>query len=62
MERTKADINRLKAAGIRNEERMERKSGKSSSNAGSDKMERVGDRWGKMERYIVRQAKAHSGL
>jgi len=44
MERTKADINRLKAAGIRNEERMERKSGKRSSSVASEKMERVGDR------------------
>jgi serine phosphatase RsbU (regulator of sigma subunit) len=30
---------------------MERRSGKRSSSAGSEKMERVGDRWEKMERY-----------
>jgi hypothetical protein len=42
------------------QERMERRSRKRSSSAGSEKMERVGDRenW----RGIVRQAKAHSGL
>jgi hypothetical protein len=44
MERTKADINRLKAVGIRDEKRMERRSGKRSSSVGSEKMERVGDR------------------
>ena len=33
------------------EERMERRSRKRSSSAGSEKMERVGDRQGKMERY-----------
>jgi hypothetical protein len=44
MERTKADINRLKATRIRHEERMERRSGKRSSSVGSEKMERVGDR------------------
>jgi hypothetical protein len=33
------------------QERMER-SRKRSSNAGSEKMERVGDRQGKMERYF----------
>jgi hypothetical protein len=33
------------------QERMERRSRKRSSSAGSDKMERVGDRKGKMERY-----------
>jgi hypothetical protein len=40
-------------------ERMER-SGKRSSSAGSEKMERVTDR--DKCRVIVRQAKAHSGL
>jgi hypothetical protein len=30
---------------------MERRSRKRSSSAGSKKMERVGDRYGKMERY-----------
>jgi hypothetical protein len=30
---------------------MERRSEKRSSSAGSDKMERVGDRYGQMERY-----------
>jgi hypothetical protein len=42
------------------QERIERKSRKRSSSAGSEKMERVGDRekW----RGIFRQAKAHSGL
>ena len=30
---------------------MERRSGKRSSSAGSERMERVGDRQGKMERY-----------
>jgi hypothetical protein len=42
------------------QERMERKNRKRSLSAGSEKMERVGDRekW----RGIVRQAKAHSGL
>jgi len=40
---------------------MKRRSGKRSSSAGSEKMERVCDRWGKW-RGIVRQAKAHSGL
>ena len=40
---------------------MERRSRKRSSSAGSEKMERVGDRWEKW-RDIVRQAKAHSGL
>ena len=34
------------------QERMERKSGKRSSSAGSDKMERDGDRQGKMVRYF----------
>jgi len=43
------------------QERMERRSGKRSSSVGSEKMERVGDRWDKL-RGIVRQAKAHSGL
>jgi hypothetical protein len=33
------------------QERMERRSRKRSSSAGSEKMERVGDREGKMERY-----------
>jgi hypothetical protein len=33
------------------QERMERRSGKRSSSAGSEKTERVGDRYGKMERY-----------
>jgi len=33
------------------QERMERGSRKRSSSAGSEKMERVGDRWGKMEGY-----------
>jgi hypothetical protein len=42
------------------QERMERKSRKRPSSAGTEKMERFGDRekW----RGIVRQAKAHSGL
>jgi hypothetical protein len=31
---------------------MERRSRKRSSSAGSEKMERTGDRWGKMERYF----------
>jgi hypothetical protein len=43
------------------QERMERRSGKRSSSVGSEKMERVGDRWDKW-RGIVRQPKAHSGL
>ena len=30
---------------------MERRSGKRSSSAGSERMERVGDRQGKMEKY-----------
>jgi len=30
---------------------MERRSRNGFSSAGSEKMERVGDRWGKMERY-----------
>jgi hypothetical protein len=30
---------------------MVRRSRKRSSSAGSEKMDRVGDRWGKMERY-----------
>jgi hypothetical protein len=44
----------------KNQERMERRSRKRSSSAGSEKMERVGDRekW----RGIFREAKAHSGL
>ena len=42
------------------QERMERRSRKRSSSAGSEKMERVGDR--KKWRGIVRQPKAHSGL
>jgi len=33
------------------QERMERRSGKRSSSAGSEKMDRAGDRQGKMERY-----------
>jgi len=33
------------------QERMERRSGKTSSRAGNEKMERVGDRYGQMERY-----------
>jgi len=33
------------------QEGMERRSRKRSSSAGSEKMERVGDRYGKMERY-----------
>ena len=33
------------------QERMERRSRKRSSSAGSEKMERVGDRQGKVERY-----------
>jgi hypothetical protein len=33
------------------QERMEKRSGKRSSSAGSEKMERVGDRQGKMVRY-----------
>jgi len=37
---------------------MERRSRKGSSSVGSEKMERVGDRW----RDIIRQAKAHNGL
>ena len=40
------------------QERMERRSRKGSSSVGSEKMERVGDRW----RDIIRQAKAHNGL
>jgi hypothetical protein len=32
---------------------VERRSRKRSSNAGSEKMERVSDRWGKMERYCL---------
>jgi hypothetical protein len=40
--------------------RMERRR-KRSSSAGSEKMERVGDRQGKW-RGIARQAKAHRGL
>jgi hypothetical protein len=31
---------------------MERRIRKRSSNAGSEKMERVGEGWGKMERYF----------
>jgi len=42
------------------QERMERRSRKRSSSAGSEKMERVGDR--EKRRGIVPQAKAHSGL
>jgi hypothetical protein len=30
---------------------MERRSGKRSSSVGSEMMERVGDRWGKIERF-----------
>jgi hypothetical protein len=33
---------------------MDRRSRKGSSSAGSEKMERVGDRYGKMERYCLR--------
>jgi hypothetical protein len=33
------------------QKRMERRSGKRSSSVGSEKMERVGDRQGQMERY-----------
>jgi len=33
------------------QERLERRSRKRSSSAGNEKMERVGDRYGKMERY-----------
>jgi len=42
------------------QKRMERGSRKRSTSAGSEKMERVGDRtkW----RDMVRQAKAHNGL
>ena len=42
------------------QERMERRSGKRSSCAGSEKMERVGDKT--KFRDIVRQAKAYNGL
>ena len=41
-------------------EGMERGSRKRSSSAGSEKMERFGDR--KKWKDIVRQAKAHSGM
>ena len=34
------------------QERMERRSRKRTSSAGSEKMERVGDRQGKMEKYF----------
>jgi hypothetical protein len=34
------------------QEKIERKSGKRSSSIGSEKMERVGDRQGQMERYF----------
>jgi hypothetical protein len=33
------------------QEKMERRNGKRSSGVGSEKMERVGDRQGQMERY-----------
>jgi hypothetical protein len=36
---------------MKTQERMERRSRKTSSSAGSEKMERDGDRLGKMERY-----------
>jgi hypothetical protein len=39
---------------------MERRSRKRSSSAGSEKMERIGDRQDKMERCF-RQDKAHGG-
>jgi hypothetical protein len=42
------------------QERMERRSRKTSSSAGSEKMDRVGDR--KKWRSIIRETKAHSGL
>jgi hypothetical protein len=42
------------------QKRMERRSRKRSSSAGSEKMERVGDRT--KLRDIVRRAKAHNGL
>jgi hypothetical protein len=32
---------------------MARRSRKRSSSAGSEKMKRVGDRWGKMEKYFL---------
>jgi hypothetical protein len=40
-------------------ERMERGSGKRSSSAGSEKMERVGDRQGKIERYFAKGQSPH---
>jgi len=40
---------------------MVRRSRKRFSSAGSEKMERVDDRWGKMERYFS-TGQAHSGL
>jgi hypothetical protein len=43
------------------QERMERRSRKRSSSAGSEKMERVGDRKGKMKRYCS-TGQTHSGL
>ena len=44
------------------QENMERGSRKRSSSAGSEKMERVGGRYEKNWKGIVRQAKTHSGL
>jgi hypothetical protein len=44
------------------QEKMQRRSGKRSSSAGSEKMERVGDRWGQMERYCSKSRSPHSRL
>jgi hypothetical protein len=43
-------------------ERMERRSRKRSSSAGSEKMERVADRKGKMERYCLTSQSPHRAV
>jgi len=43
------------------QERMERRSGKRSSSAGSEKMERVGDRWGQNGEVLFDRPKPTAG-